>query len=66
MEVRKRQNYPRNPTNFKGYLNKGNTKILAKYFFCQLNFFRQEKKGEGFLADFFKKIAFYDGFREKS
>ena len=60
VDVRKRQNYPRNPTNFKnsfqGYLIRGNIKKSAKYdlfflykFIEEFQFdFRRVKKGEGF------------------
>ena len=62
VDVRKRQNYPRNSTNFKnsfqGYLIRGNIKKSAKYDF----FF--SKKGEGFLAVFFDLFAFSDRFRQ--
>ena len=45
VDVRKRQNYPRNPTNlknsFQGYLIRGNIKKSAKYdFFFSINLLR--------------------------
>ena len=76
VDVRKRQNYPRNPTNFKnsfqGYLIRGNIKKSAKYdFFFSKNLLRnsslilgEKKKGEGFKAVFFDLFAFSDRFRQ--
>ena len=57
VDVRKRQNYPINPTNFKnsfqGYLIRGNIKKYKKIFLYkfieEFQFdFRRVKKGEGF------------------
>ena len=65
VDVRKRQNYPRNPTNFKnsfqGYLIRGNIKKLAKYdFFFSKNLLRnsslilgEKKRGKDFRLFFF-------------
>ena len=64
VDVRKRQNYPRNPTNFKnsfqGYLIRGNIKKSAKYdFFFSKNLLRnsslilgEKKRGKDFRLFF--------------